>query len=104
MNMQRAFVLYSKHQFMIKLCFLYTVHVYIMAGSGSSLKNSGSLNSLQRRFLRNVTTSLEALGEVGLGEESGGGVAVQGHHRRSTKLGIAVIIQLGGSNRTELER
>ncbi|KAK4298705.1 hypothetical protein Pmani_028960 [Petrolisthes manimaculis] len=74
-------------------------------GSGSSLKNSGSLNSLQRRFLRNVTTSLEALGEVGIGEESGGGGAVQGHSsRRSTKLGIAVIIQLGGSSKTELER
>ncbi|XP_063852907.1 folliculin-interacting protein 2-like [Scylla paramamosain] len=38
-------------------------------GSGNSLKNSGSLNSLQRRFLRSVNTSLEALGVM---EEGGG--------------------------------
>ncbi|XP_064119888.1 uncharacterized protein LOC135224626 [Macrobrachium nipponense] len=64
-------------------------------GSGSSLKHSGSLNSLQRRFLRNVTTSLEALGREGeMNEDS---VTSSGHHsHRTTRLGLAVIIDIGG--------
>lgn len=66
-------------------------------GSGSSLKNSGSLNSLQRRFLRSVNTSLEALGVV---EEGGGRGASPSHpsHRRATKLGLAVLIELQGNH------
>ncbi|XP_045107449.1 uncharacterized protein LOC123502264 [Portunus trituberculatus] len=65
-------------------------------GSGNSLKNSGSLNSLQRRFLRSVNTSLEALGVV----EEGGRGASPSHHtqRRTTKLGLAVLIQLQGQH------
>ncbi|XP_071514108.1 uncharacterized protein [Panulirus ornatus] len=71
-------------------------------GSGGSLKNSGSLNSLQRRFLRNVNTSLDALGREGEILEEGTTLSSQ-RARRVTKLGIAVIINLG-SGLSELER
>ncbi|XP_042238034.1 uncharacterized protein LOC121876739 [Homarus americanus] len=71
-------------------------------GSGSSLKHSGSFNSLQRRFLRNVNTSLEALGREGEIQEEGTASLSQ-PARRVTKLGFAVIIQLG-NNLSELER
>lgn len=70
-------------------------------GSGNSLKHSGSLNNLQRRFLRNVNTSLECLGREGdMGEELG--MASQ-HPHRLTRLGLAVIIEVG-SGRAELQR
>ncbi|XP_037782391.1 uncharacterized protein LOC119578829 isoform X2 [Penaeus monodon] len=63
-------------------------------GSGNSLKHSGSLNNLQRRFLRNVNTSLEALGRDG---ESGDDVGTTSQHpHRLTRLGLAVMIEVGG--------
>ncbi|KAG0715995.1 Folliculin-interacting protein 2 [Chionoecetes opilio] len=65
-------------------------------GSGSSLKNSGSLNSLQRRFLRSINTSLEALGEAQEEGGVGGASPCPPGHRRATKLGLAVIIELQG--------
>ncbi|XP_050694259.1 uncharacterized protein LOC126984571 [Eriocheir sinensis] len=73
-------------------------------GSGNSLKNSGSLNSLQRRFLRNVNTSLEALGAGQ--DEAGGRAPSPGHpaQRRATKLGVAVIIQLQGQQQHQQQR
>ncbi|XP_045626020.2 uncharacterized protein [Procambarus clarkii] len=71
-------------------------------GSGNSLKHSGSLNSLQRRFLHNVNTSLEALGRDSEMQEEGSSSSLQ-PGRRATKLGIAVIIQLGNGV-SELER
>ncbi|KAK7057030.1 hypothetical protein SK128_000545 [Halocaridina rubra] len=72
-------------------------------GSGSSLKNSGSLNSLQRRFLRNVTTSLEALGREG--EISEDPSPSSGHHsHRVTRLGLAVIIDVGEGQEMEMDK
>lgn len=83
-------------------CFYGKSSLIFVPGSGGSLKNSGSLNSLQRRFLRNVNTSLEALGREGETLEEG---TIPSSHRtrRATKLGIAVIIELG-SGLCELER
>ncbi|XP_069949880.1 folliculin-interacting protein 1-like isoform X3 [Cherax quadricarinatus] len=76
-------------------------------GSGSSLKHSGSLSSLQRRFLHTVSTSLEALGREGEVQEAGTAAGSAGplSHlcRRPTKLGVAVTIQIGNTA-SEIDR
>ncbi|CAL4069543.1 unnamed protein product, partial [Meganyctiphanes norvegica] len=70
-------------------------------GSGNSLNNSGSISGLQRRFLRTVNTSLNALAEGSQDELS------SSHKASSTRLGLAVIVDLSGSregNNKEMEQ
>ena len=70
-----------------------------ISGSNNSLKNSGSLNSLQKRFIRNMNTSLDALVNKNVEgdrpDNDNNGSINSSHQSTGTKLGLAVVINFG---------